>query len=237
MSISEQWLLFNDINHSPFFNMAIDEVLMNEVAEMEKPLLRIYGWDRYAISIGYIQNYNAIINEVANEKEEPIIIRRPTGGGVVYHENELTYTVTIPKGHKIESLDTTESYKIIHLAVLKCLNSLDVLGDLQISKSKSVDRGTMQCFITPTKYDVMVNNIKYSGSAQRRTKKGILHQGSIILRKLKDNKATVKTALIAGFEQEFNMKFLNYIPNDSLIKEAESLAQTKYQTKEWNQRR
>ena len=55
-----------------------------------------YGWDRKSASIGYIQKFSAV------EDQSYTVVRRPTGGGVVFHDVDLTYTVAVPKGHYIE---------------------------------------------------------------------------------------------------------------------------------------
>ena len=52
---NEKWYLWEDTDHSPMLNMAIDENLLPAISLLQKPLLRIYGWDRPAVSIGFVQ--------------------------------------------------------------------------------------------------------------------------------------------------------------------------------------
>ncbi|OGV40066.1 MAG: hypothetical protein A2020_13790 [Lentisphaerae bacterium GWF2_45_14] len=229
MGNKEKWLLWEDIDRSPFLNMAIDELLLEKSSPDEMPILRIYGWDRPSISIGYVQDF------AAAEAPGYTVVRRPTGGGVVYHDKDLTYTVIIPAGHTINKLGRLDSYHVLHHAVL---NALENLGHKEAGLSPDemppVDRATMQCFTTPTRYDVISMGRKFAGSAQRRTKKGILHQGSISLDASDGNKNLLIKTIISGFIKILALDFISYMPDDALLTEASDLAEKKYKTTEWN---
>ena len=75
--MSELWDFWQDGQHSPAFNMAADEVLLETACSRGRPLLRFYEWDRKAVSLGYVQSLSAAPAGYA-------VVRRPTGGGVVY---------------------------------------------------------------------------------------------------------------------------------------------------------
>ncbi len=236
-----KWLLFNDISRHPFENMAIDELLLENMTSFAKPILRIYDWNCSAISIGYVQSYNKICAELQKLNKltkEVTIVRRPTGGGVVYHDSDMTYTVVIPKDYYIEKLDRIESYHIIHNAVLKCFEFLgNNSGELAKKEQPPTDRATMQCFTTPTRYDVLCDNRKYAGSAQRRTKHGILHQGSITLDASNGNAEKLKLALIEGFKTKLSIEFEKLQLENNFLSKVAELANTKYATNEWNQKK
>ena len=230
----ENWLFLNDGDHSPTMNMAIDELLLQEVDRLKTPLLRIYGWDRPSVSIGYIQKYSA-----APEKGY-FIVRRPTGGGVVFHDIDQTYTVIVPSGHWIEKLNRLESYHIFHRVVIKTLAEMGINSSLVEFETESVDRATMSCFKTPTRYDVVIKNTdklksgKVAGAAQRRTKYGILHQGSIVIPEINKKQKELIENFLLSFKNEFNISYVNYILPDNILEAAEHLAYKKYETEEWN---
>ena len=222
----ELWNFWNDGAHPPQTNMDIDALLLAESANLAgMPLVRFYDWDRPAASIGYVQKEDAV-----KKPEKYTIAKRPTGGGVVYHDIDFTYTVVVPREHWINDLDRVDSYRVFHKAVVRTLEKFGLkclLADK--AASKSVNRALMQCFITPTKYDVLCVNrtdsgkpVKVAGSAQRRTKNGILHQGSITLAPVNNDLSRLKKELKQAFIDEFDLSFKNYIPSDGIKKMIES---------------
>ncbi len=226
--MTTQWYLWLDESHSPYVNMAIDELLLERAMELDAPLIRIYGWDRPSVSIGYVQKYSAA------PQTGYTIVRRPTGGGVVFHDADLTYTAVVPAEHSICKLDRVESYHVFHRAVLRMLSALGLAGSLAPDEAGPVDRATMQCFTTPTRYDVLSQGKKYAGAAQRRGKTGILHQGSISLKAADGDHEQLSRELIQGLKEEFQIDFKNYVPECKLYDTAENLVKTKYSTEAWN---
>lgn len=228
MAEPEKWFLWRDTNRSPYLNMSIDELLLTDSTNAGAPLVRFYGWDRPAVSIGYVQNYDAAPHHTHT------VVRRPTGGGVVYHDYDLTYTVVIPAGHPLCELDRTESYHVFHRAIQRALGEFGVQASLSSSESAAVDRATMQCFVTPTRYDVVGNGKKYAGAAQRRTRDGILHQGSIDLAVAGGNRKLLIEKLISALQTKFEIEFIEFNVSQSFFGRATALAETKYSTEEWN---
>ena len=205
--MKETWFLWDDQNRPPQENMDIDLRLLHQSDQFNnKPLVRFYGWDRPAISIGYVQKLEII------QDKRYAVVKRPTGGGVVYHDIDFTYTVVIPAGHWIVRLDRVESYRVIHKVVVKAFAGFGLKGFLVSNQQPATDRATMQCFVTPTKYDVLVETpegrtAKFAGSAQRRTRHGILHQGSILLAASGGDRKRMRDALKSAFENEFDINF------------------------------
>ena len=232
----KNWYLWRDIDRNPALNMGIDETLLPEIAELKTPLLRIYGWDQPAVSIGYVQKYSAA------PQEGYTIVRRPTGGGIVFHDVDLTYTVVVPTGYWIEKQNRLESYHIFHRIVIKALSSLNIKSKLVVSETKPVDRATMSCFTSPTRYDVISDNDadkqnKVAGAAQRRTKYGILHQGSIVIEDIASKRNELIESLLSAFVQELDIDFIDFTPSDDLLSSSAKLAKSKYATEAWNKHR
>jgi lipoate-protein ligase A len=228
MQEKEKWFLWEDANRSPFMNMALDELLLENAPGLNKPLIRIYGWDRPSISIGYVQDY------FAAKKTGFTIVRRPTGGGIVYHDNDLTYTAVIPASHPINNLDRMESYHVFHRAAMRALAHFGLEASLAQAETPTPDRATMKCFTTPTRYDLICEDKKLAGAAQRRTKNGILHQGSISLDASNGDKKRLAEKLKAGIVDEFMIDFVEFKPEESFIKQASGLSDEKYASDKWN---
>ncbi len=231
MASGDKWLLWRDGARSPAMNMALDELLLTELAGGATPLLRIYSWDRPAASFGYSQAPAAVLRKGFE------LVRRPTGGGVVYHDDDLTYTIAIPAGHPLTRLDRMRSYKILHEVVLDALRSLGVHAGLAPEGLAPHDRATLQCFVSPSPHDVVADGgPKLAGAAQRRTRQGILHQGSIALKAGCDAKS-VAEALIASTAKLLKAELSPFEASKTLLDSASQLADLKYRSEAWNLRK
>lgn len=225
------WMLWRDGARSPAMNMAVDELLLGESLRLNAPLLRIYSWDRPAASYGYSQMPEAVT------RRGLALVRRPTGGGVVYHDCDLTYTIAVPITHKLAELDRMESYKVLHEAVLDALASLGVHAKLADENQERHDRATLQCFVSPSPHDVVADGgPKLAGAAQRRTRQGILHQGSIALASGLTPEG-IAEALVESCGRRFEASFSPFKPSQNLLDSAAKLADLKYQSEAWNLRR
>lgn len=224
------WDFWSDSANSPAFNMAADEQLLLDSAARGRPLLRFYRWDCKAVSIGYVQAYSAAPDGFA-------VVRRPTGGGVVYHDYDFTYTVIFPKDHFLCSLNRLQSYDWINRSVQEALKLLALDANLADSEiSSEVDRSNMVCFTNPTRYDIMLGEQKVAGSAQRRTKDGILHQGSLHFGgPLPMKREALAAAILQGFKNIMAVEFEEFKPDEKLLKDINDLAKNKYANQEWNQ--
>ncbi len=218
----ESWDYVHSAAASAARNMAIDEALLRTAAQRSRPLLRIYSWQRPAITIGYFQEFPA---HLANVYE---IARRPTGGGLVYHGDgvDTTYTVVGPPTHSLYTMGTADAYRVIHQAVVAALGSRS-----QITDHKSPPpRSSYECFQNPVLGDVVGDGRKLAGGAQRRNKCGMLHQGSIA--------ATVAVdRLQRAFAETFGVTLVEYrlTPIESAL--ADELVEKKYATENWNRRK
>ena len=228
--MTKEWLLWRDGVHDPFFNMSMDEILLEKAGDLGAPLIRTYRWDRPSLSIGSSQLYPE------SEAARYTIVRRPTGGGNVFHDADLTYTAVIPAGHALTNLNRMESYRVFHEAMLPMLAALGVTAELQSAETAHIDRATMKCFVSPSKFDVVAEGDggKYAGAAQRRTRNGILHQGSIRLTVAGGKWEKLNEALIAALSSFFHIGFRHWETPEEWIERAEHLARAKYERPEWN---
>ena len=227
------WLLWVDGARSPALNMAIDEALLIRAPLQGRPVLRFYSWDRPAVSIGYVQRYRAAF------REGYTVVRRPTGGGIVNHDFDITYSVAVPSGHPVAQVDRMESYNLINRAVhagIANRHARAVLTERRIPKS--IDRSTMVCFQQPTRYDVVDGDRKLAGSAQRRTRDGVLHQGSINLGPLDAGaREEIRSRVVAGFVEQLGAEFEHLVPTEDLMALSRRLEAERYGNRDWTHRR
>ncbi len=148
-------------------NMAIDEALLREIQE---PVLRLYEWNEPAVSLGYFQ--------AATLAGSRPFVRRYTGGGLVDHAHDITYTIVLPRAHPWMQLSAPESYATIHRGVQAVLGAAGLATELT---PEATENDSASCFQKPVRFDLMSGGRKLSGAAQRRTREGLLHQGSILL--------------------------------------------------------
>lgn len=150
--------------------MAVDEWLL---LTRKIPLLRIYGWDGKWGSIGYF----GCLDEARKRMPGLLWVRRWSGGGVVDHSEDWTYSLIVPKGHAFSELKGGESYRRIHEVLVKVLDA--EVGAVSLSTSGGESRGA--CFDNSVEHDVEDSNgAKLAGAAQRRGGFGLLHQGSVL---------------------------------------------------------
>lgn len=163
-------------------NMARDEALLLRVgAGTSPPTLRLYQWDPPTISLGYFQKF-AEYEALEPPAGDLAVVRRPTGGGAILHDLELTYSITLPIAHPLLTGGPNALYELAHDVVIECLRGIDVTAhrDGQTDDS-SPTRGPFFCFARRHKFDVLVGADKLAGSAQRRTRSAVLQHGSIVL--------------------------------------------------------
>jgi lipoyl(octanoyl) transferase len=150
--------------------MAVDEWLL-ETAEM--PVLRVYRWLGDWGSVGYFGD----LAEARMSFPGINWVRRWTGGGTVDHRADWTYTVFAPAGGTLARLRGAESYRLIHKAVAETLRLEGMMAHLSTGAGET---GAALCFENPVSHDLVGSGgRKLAGAGQRRTKRGLLHQGSV----------------------------------------------------------
>lgn len=153
-------------------NMAVDESLMRLVGE--EAVLRLYHWAGDWVSLGYFQSLKEARELFGHG---PGYVRRWTGGGIVDHRGDLTYTLAIPRGHDLAGSRGNESYCAIHREIARCLGEGGIACALTPEDSA---RETPACFDKPVAWDLLgKGGEKVAGAGQRRSRWGILHQGSV----------------------------------------------------------
>lgn len=163
-------------------NMALDFLLLQRYPAIAVRF-RHYGWSRPAFTFGYSQKIEFVRAQLpAGEPLE--LCRRPTGGGIVDHRDDWTYTLVIPRGHPLEELRATQSYRAVHEALAAALRRQDVAAVAKVTADPAEETeaaGPGVCFQRAELYDVVRADTgeKIAGAAQKRNKHGLLFQGSL----------------------------------------------------------
>ena len=163
--------------------MAMDQAMLEYAAATQQVLLRIYQWSKPTISLGYFQAYEEIAKYP--ELQSLDCVRRVTGGGAILHDREITYSLAVPgdlqhKGHN------EQLYRTVHRAVAGWLQSLhfDVRHWEDANQAPTIAYtgiDSFWCFERRSDVDLVVDNRKVLGSAQRRSTLGLLQHGSLLV--------------------------------------------------------
>lgn len=184
--MTETWNFINTGSKDPYYNMAMDEALLNFVSRGEiDPVIRFYTWNPATLSIGYFQRLQKEI-DIDKVKEKGFdLVRRQTGGRGVLHDKELTYSVIVPESHPNMPSTVTEAYRVISQGLLEGFKNLGFDTYFAVPKTPEERQKLKQprssvCFDAPSWYELVVEGRKIAGSAQTRQKGIILQHGSIL---------------------------------------------------------
>lgn len=184
--MTESWNFINTGSNDPYFNMAMDEALLNFVSRGEiDPVIRFYTWNLATLSVGYFQRLTKEIDIEKVQEKGYGLVRRQTGGRGVLHDKELTYSVIVPESHPEMPSTVTEAYRVISEGLLEGFQALGFEASFSIPRSKEEREKLKQprsavCFDAPSWYELVVEGRKIAGSAQIRQKGVILQHGSLL---------------------------------------------------------
>ncbi len=196
---SKEWFFIDTRDNPGEFNMKFDLSLVDEFRITGIPMLRLYGWKPFCISLGRNQNESDINVERARI-DRIDIVKRPTGGKAVLHSEELTYSVVMETG----GLSVRETYNRISSALVVGLRKLGAELDLSHSSADFQklfrDPRAIPCFSTSAVFEVEHMGRKLVGSAQHRFGDILLQHGSILM-------------------GEFHKRIVNYLNIDESLRE------------------
>ena len=246
-------------NFAPM-NMAVDEVMLLSQKEQPNPTLRFYTWSSPAFSFGYFQDITSEVDVELCRADGIELVKRMTGGGTVVHGWDLTYTLILPRHAGEKSI--SEAYQCIGQSLVLAFKKLGIPAACYAASIDTSQTTQNICLTNPADYDVMCAGKKLAGVSVRRNRNGMLFQGyisldmppaSILARVSRDpeiqqiliEKSTAintegrritKSALIETISETFNIGITFYADKLSSAEhaQAETLAETRYTTTEWN---
>lgn len=172
-------------------NMAVDFLLLQRYPHAAVPRFRHYGWRSPSFTFGYSQKI-AFVRSVLPPDETFALCRRPTGGGIVDHRDDWTFSLVIPRGHPLEDARATQSYREVHECLAAALQRQGVPASTKKGGAVPIEitsaPGAVEpastagvCFDRAELHDVINEQTggKIAGAAQKRNKNGLLFQGSL----------------------------------------------------------
>lgn len=158
-------------------NMEIDRKLMRSLADSTRCILHFYRWKTACATYGYFMDPSMLVKETTALE----LARRPTGGGMIFHLNDFAFSLLIPSTHPAYTVNTLKNYAFVNGMILEALRKLTP-KTLDLLEPELLEEGpTNFCMAKPIQYDLMLHGKKIGGGAQRRTRFGFLHQGTIAL--------------------------------------------------------
>jgi lipoate-protein ligase A len=217
---------------SAAMNMAIDETLLEHTTA---PSIRFYRWYSPALSFGYFGRFS----DVADYSSTRDLVRRWTGGGIVLHGDDLTYSIVIPSNDTAFIESSMSLYERVHRALVNAFNGLGKRavvaggvdrGGIAAAMRIAVSASGYNCFANPACADVTIDSRKIAGAAQRRTRRGILQQGSI-------QGVELENGLAERFAQVLSANCRERGVDAKILDRARELVQCKYGTNAWLRKR
>ncbi len=226
---AQTWYLLASGPGTPAANMACDEALLDAAPRLGAPVLRFYSWTVPAATFGYSQRY---VEVQALTALRPLV-RRPTGGGVVPHDRDWTYTLVFPPEHPWYRSRARDSYQRLHAWIQAALAKTGLSTEL--ARTPATGAPT-HCFTRAEQFDVLCGSAKVAGAAQRRTRTGLLIQGSV-QPPPEAERSTWEKAFLDLARANWGVLWKPMVEDDALADAARTLVRTRYGLESYNQRR
>ncbi len=214
--------------------MAADEVLCD--ALMAPYTLRFYNWSGPGVTFGYSQRILSVRSGIGPVNSALPLARRPTGGGIVLHESDLTFSFIFHQPGVY--FEPAKTYDRLHRAITGGYAEAGVGFELlnEHTADYKTDNPVMDCFAKPVNLDIMYNKKKVLGGALRKFGDYMLYQASFQAPDARSNAAFHRDIIIKALGLEFGLSWRSAIFSELEINKIKNLALSKYRTSEWNER-
>jgi lipoyl(octanoyl) transferase len=163
--------------------MAVDEALLcNFDPETSEPILRTYGWEPAALSLGRFQKTEEVLDQECCRCNNVSVVRRVSGGGTIYHADELTYSIVCSPEQMPSAASVKDSFRLLTGFLIDFYRTLGLNASYAVdtvSDAKRLGVRTAFCFAGKETFDILIDGKKIGGNAQRRSKNIIFQHGSI----------------------------------------------------------
>lgn len=204
MVAPKTWRFIDTGYASAAWNMAVDEALLESYNKNDLPILRLYGWEP-SLSIGRFSKISQSIDKQELQNQRLPFVRRMTGGGVLVHGGDLSYTLVLPREF-LDDKGVKESYRYLCRFLMLLYDRLGYKADFACDLNLEL-KGSEICLAGNEAYDIMINNQKMGGNAQRYTRHVLFQHGSI---PIEMDKVRFKTFFIgdSGLERATSLREL-----------------------------
>ena len=214
--------------------MAADEVLCD--ALLSPHTLRFYNWSGPGITFGYSQRIQAVRAGLGPERSALPRVRRPTGGGIVFHESDLTFSFVFHQPGVY--FEPAKTYDRLHRAITGGYASEGVSFELLNEKTADykTNNPVMNCFAKPVNLDILYNGKKVLGGALRKFGDYMLYQASFQAPDARSDAAFHRNIIITALGAEFGLSWHSVGFTEREADKVKTLTLSKYAAREWNER-
>jgi lipoate-protein ligase A len=181
----QRWRFIDSGSNCGPENMALDETLLHTFdSSSSLPVFRLYGWSPPALSLGRFQKASDVLDLDRCRAAGVLVVRRITGGGVIYHADELTYSIVCSQQNIAASKSIKDSFRVLTGFLLEFYRGLGLDAVYAVDgalKGEAFGERTDYCFAGKETFDVVIGGRKIGGNAQRRTRQFVFQHGSIPL--------------------------------------------------------
>ena len=245
--------------------MANDEALLRSFDPItSRPVLRLYGWNPPALSLGRFQKAAEVLDLELCRADGVAVVRRVTGGGVIYHADELTYSLVCAPSQIPPASSIKDSFRVLTGFLLAFYRRLGLDAVYAVDAAPEGTRlggRTAFCFAGRESFDILANGRKIGGNAQRRLKGIIFQHGSIPLHNCSATGlsymrerppeyadgtisvaecgviadiSSLQNVLIRSCRDYFDVVFENDVLSEREQADSNELLERKYLTENWN---
>lgn len=214
-------------------NMACDEFFCERMPF--KYILRFFNWENQAITFGFSQRYNNVFMQISQEDRSLPITRRPTGGGIVFHKEDLTFSFIF---YSPGDFNPSLTYEKLHKSINEAFKENNLPVDILSQKTKNYDtnKNIIDCFSKPVEKDIMIGSKKILGGALRKFSDYMLYQASLQIEDARTNSEFYQSIIIKALSKGYgvNLKEISLTNKDMEI--INQITYNKYKKEDWIKR-
>ena len=165
-------------------NMAVDGIIYQRYLEDGIGVLRLYRWEAPSFTFGFSQKPEELLDLEACAKDDIGVAKRITGGGLLFHDDEITYSFACSKSDINEAPGVLVDYRNICRFLLRFYETLGLCPVFALQEPDFKDKSVPHeiCSAAYEKYDIVIDGRKIGGNAQKRNRQMIFQHGSIPIR-------------------------------------------------------
>ncbi len=255
MVLIHNWRLIDTGHATAPWNMAVDEALLGEFCENDLPIFRLYGW-KPSLSFGRFSKPAQSVDLSLAEKRGVSCVRRITGGGILVHGGDLSYSIILPSSFAKER-GIKGSYSFLCRFLIRLYEKLGLDAGF-VTQFEKEEKESNICLAGSEAYDILIDGIKMGGNAQRHIKKAMLQHGSIPIyfdRQLLEplfledsglkeaaslhdlgietDYDTLSALVVDTFCETFDARAMPDVLNNDEVKRAKELLKKRYMSERW----
>jgi len=181
--MKRNWQIIQSGPLDPFQNMDIDAAILSDYLKDRVPTFRTYSWNIPSLTFGVSQKPGEVLDLERCLRENVPVVKRMTGGGIILHDDEITYSLACSAEDIGSGGTIAGSFKAVCSFLIEFYKRLGLDArfavDCRDAESGKLGGFSDFCFAAKEKYDIVIGGKKIGGNAQKRTRGAIFQHGSI----------------------------------------------------------